>query len=222
MCRAGVDTIIFSSTCATYGEVTKLPLDEETLQAPINPYGQTKLMNEQLLKDYGKAYGLRWAAMRYFNAAGADPDGEIGESHSPESHAIPLAIMAALGTGPEFRVFGDDYETPDGSALRDYIHVTDLADAHVKALTYLQNGGTSTAFNLGTGVPTSVFDIIAAIQAVAGKPVPYQKVERRLGDPAALYASPQKARTVLGWEPKHSHIDSIVNSAVRWHQNPAF
>jgi UDP-arabinose 4-epimerase len=222
MRQMGVKNIIFSSTCATYGEVTQLPIEEETRQSPINPYGFTKLVVEQMLADYQRAYGLGWVALRYFNAAGADPDGEIGESHDPETHAIPLAIAAALRIGAEFKVFGADYETPDGSALRDYIHVTDLADAHVRAMDYLHRGGISTAFNLGTGQPTSVFDLIAAVSRVTGSNLPHDILPRRPGDPPALYAAAAKAKNLLGWEPRYSDIDTIVRTAVNWHRQSAY
>lgn len=222
MRRNHVSTLIFSSTCATYGEVTKLPIEEGTPQAPINPYGYTKLIVERMMADYQRAYGLAWVALRYFNAAGADPEGEIGESHDPETHAIPLAIAAALRRGDGFKVFGSDYETPDGSALRDYIHVSDLADAHVKAMDYLLGGGTPTAFNLGTGKPTSVFEIINAVSRVTGSNLPYDIVPRRAGDPPALYAAATKAKTLLAWEPTQSDIDTIVRTAVNWHRQPAY
>ncbi|MCA3693442.1 MAG: UDP-glucose 4-epimerase GalE [Aquidulcibacter sp.] len=222
MRRNHVWTLIFSSTCATYGEVTKLPIEEDTPQVPINPYGYTKLIVERMMADYQRAYGLAWVALRYFNAAGADPEGEIGESHDPETHAIPLAIAAALRSGDGFKVFGSDYETPDGSALRDYIHVSDLADAHVKAMDYLLGGGAPTAFNLGTGTPTSVFEIINAVSRVTGSNLPHDLVPRRAGDPPALYAAANKAKALLGWEPTRSDIDTIVRTAVNWHRQPAY
>jgi UDP-glucose-4-epimerase GalE len=222
MRRNGVLKLIFSSTCATYGEVEKLPILEDTPQSPINPYGYTKLVVERMMADYQRAYGLSWVALRYFNAAGADPDGEIGESHDPETHAIPLAIAAAFRRSDGFKVFGADYETPDGSALRDYVHVTDLAYAHVKAMDYLAKGCNSTAFNLGTGTPTSVFEIINSVSRVTGSNLPYDIVPRRAGDPPALYASAVKAKTLLGWEPIHSDIDTIVRTAVNWYRRPAY
>lgn len=222
MRRNGVLKLIFSSTCATYGEVEKLPILEDTPQSPINPYGYTKLVVERMMADYQRAYGLSWVALRYFNAAGADPDGEIGESHDPETHAIPLAIAAAFRRSDGFKVFGADYETPDGSALRDYVHVTDLAYAHVKAMDYLTRGCNPTAFNLGTGTPTSVFEIINSVSRVTGSNLPYDIVPRRAGDPPALYASAVKAKTLLGWEPIHSDIDTIVRTAVNWYRRPAY
>ena len=222
MRRNHVNLMIFSSSCATYGNVQQLPIIEETTQHPINTYGYTKLICEHLLRDYQRAYGLRWTAMRYFNAAGADVQGEIGESHTPETHLIPLAILAAFGKGPDLKVFGNDYDTPDGTALRDYIHVDDLADAHVKAITYLQNGGASTAFNLGSGKPTSVLELIAAVTTAAGSQVPFQIAPRRDGDPRALYASSEKAQKSLGWLPKSSAITAIVKTAVLWHLNATY
>lgn len=174
------------------------------------------------MADYQRAYGLDLVALRYFNAAGADPDGEIGESHDPETHVIPLAINAALRRGNELKVFGSDYDTPDGSALRDYIHVSDLADAHLKAMDYLLNGGEPTAFNLRTGKPTSVFEIINAVSQVTGSNVPHDIVPRRAGDPPVLYASADKAKTLLGWEPCQSDIETIVRTAVNWYRQPAY
>ena len=217
MRRNLVDKMIFSSSCATYGNVVDLPITEETAQRPINTYGYTKLICEHLLADYERAYGLKWTAMRYFNAAGADLHGDIGESHSPETHLIPLAILAALGKGAKLNVFGTDYDTPDGTALRDYIHVADLADAHVKALKYLQKGGSSGAFNLGSGKPTSVLELVAAVSAAVGSPVPFDSAPRRDGDPRALYASSDKAQKSLGWQPSQSDIHDIVQMAVKWH-----
>lgn len=212
----GVDAIVFSSTCATYGEPATLPIVETTPQVPINPYGFTKLAVERALADYGRAYGLRWAAMRYFNAAGADLDGDLGERHDPETHAIPLAIWAALGLGPSFKVFGSDYPTPDGTAVRDYIHVSDLADAHVRAARYLLDGGESAAFNLATGRGTSVAELLTAVARAVGREVPAERAARRAGDPPALYASARKAEEVLGWTPRFREIDEIVATAVRW------
>jgi UDP-arabinose 4-epimerase len=211
-----VGALVFSSTCATYGIPAALPIDEETPQAPINPYGFTKLAIERALADYGHAYGLRYAAMRYFNAAGADPDGDLGERHDPETHAVPLAIFAALGRGPEFQVFGADYPTPDGTAIRDYIHVSDLADAHVKAVPYLLNGGESGAFNLATGRGTSVAELLAAVERATGRKTPRRMAPRRAGDPPSLYAVARKAEAVLGWRPQYQDIDPIVATAANW------
>jgi UDP-arabinose 4-epimerase len=214
--RHDIRYFIFSSTCATYGIPASLPIVETLPQAPINPYGATKLAVEHALADYGAAYGLNWASMRYFNAAGADEDGELGERHSPETHAIPLAIMASLGQIPRFNVFGTDYPTPDGSCIRDYIHVTDIAEAHVNALTYLISGGQSTAFNLGTGFGTSVLEMLAAVGKCTGRPLSINYQPRRDGDPAALYAAATKASELLGWRPKYTEIEPIVATAVRW------
>lgn len=214
---AGVDKMLFSSTCATYGVPHRVPIDESHPQSPINPYGWSKLFVEQMLADFSAAHGLRYVALRYFNAAGADADGEIGEWHEPETHAIPLAILGALKPDYTFTIFGDDFETRDGTGLRDYIHVADLADAHKRALEYLLKGGQSDVFNLGTGVGTTVAEIAAAVERVAGKPVARRVGPRRAGDPPALFAANDKARQVLGWEPIQSDIDNIVRSAWRWH-----
>ncbi len=216
MRRHDVNRIIFSSTCATYGIPAQLPITEDLPQNPINPYGFTKLAVEQALRDYGEAYGLAWTALRYFNAAGCDADGELGEDHDPETHAIPLAILAALGSGKTFTVFGTDYETPDGTALRDYIHVSDLADAHVKALRYLEGGGTSDVFNLATGNAVSVKQIVDAVGSVVGQPVPVESAPRRAGDPPALYASSAKAQHILGWQPQYLEIERTVETASNW------
>ncbi len=215
MRRNGTDKIIFSSTCATYGEVDDLPITEETPQNPVNPYGFSKLAIEHALRDYGRAYGLKWAAMRYFNAAGLDADGDLGERHDPETHAIPLAIFAALRNG-EFSVFGTDYNTPDGTAIRDYIHVSDLAQAHVLAIEYLNLGGESGAFNLATGRGTSVKELLTAVEMAVGLPVPVKFAPRRAGDPPALYASADKAERLLGWAPCCRDINLIVKSAADW------
>jgi UDP-arabinose 4-epimerase len=215
---AGIDKLVFSSTCATYGVPAVLPIDEDTPQVPINPYGRSKRMVEQMLQDVGAVTPLRSVALRYFNACGTDPDGEIGENHDPETHLLPLAINAALGLGPALSVNGNDYPTPDGTCIRDYIHVADLADAHVRALAYLENGGTTTALNLGTGAGFSIREILRAVEAVLGVPVPHQFGPRRPGDPPSLVALPEKARAVLGWQPKYSDIETIVGTAARWAQ----
>lgn len=216
MRRNDVESIIFSSTCATYGVPDELPINETTPQRPINPYGFTKVAVERALADYGAAYGLKWVAMRYFNAAGADPAGDIGERHDPETHAIPLAIKAAFGTAARFGVFGADYPTPDGSALRDYIHVSDLASAHVAAIDYLCAGGESTAINLATERPVSVFEILRAVREATGRAAPFDVMPRRSGDPPTLYARADKARRLLNFEPRHTSIGEIVDSAARW------
>lgn len=216
MRRASVDKIVFSSSCATYGTPDVLPIREDVPQRPINPYGFTKLACERMLADYGAAYGLRWVALRYFNAAGADPDGELGEEHEPETHVVPLAIRAALGLGPPITVFGDDYDTPDGSALRDFVHVSDLADAHVRAVDYLAQGGDSVACNLGTGEAVSVLQTIAAVAAATGRRVPFIRGPRRPGDPPALYATAHLARELLGWTPASPDFAATVATAARW------
>ena len=212
----GIPAIVFSSTCATYGLPVRLPLDEEHPQAPISPYGATKLMVERMLADLGAAHGLRSVALRYFNAAGADPDGEIGENHDPETHLIPLAIGAALGSQPKLKIFGTDYPTPDGTCIRDYIHVTDLAAAHVAALRHLEAGGASTACNLGTGAGLSVRAIVTEVARQAGRPVPAEAGPRRPGDPPELVADPARARQLLGWTPRCSDIASVISTAYAW------
>lgn len=213
---AGVDAFVFSSTCATYGLPERVPMDETHPQAPINPYGRTKWIIEQALKDYGTYKGLRSVMLRYFNAAGADPEGRIGEWHSPETHAVPLAIEAALGRRDGFKVFGSDYDTRDGTCVRDYIHVLDLADAHVRAVDYLLGGGQTVELNLGTGTGTTVKELLAAISAVSGKPFPVEYVGRRDGDSTSLVADNARAREVLGWEPRYG-LDDIIGSAWNWH-----
>jgi len=218
MAAESVGYFVLSSTCATYGEPRETPIPETHPQHPINSYGETKLAIERALPHFERAHGLRWAALRYFNAAGADPDGEIGEYHVPEIHLIPRALDAANG-GPGLQVFGDDYPTPDGTCLRDYIHVSDLADAHVRALDALAAGGKSDAYNLGTGVPQSVRQVIETVERVTGRRVPWTLAPRRPGDPAALYAAVQKAQTGLGWTPRLSELESIVRTAWAWHQS---
>ena len=212
-----VRRIVFSSTCATYGVPRALPLREDHPQEPISPYGESKLVAERALHWYGLAHGLRWAALRYFNAAGADLDGEIGERHDPETHLVPLAIGAALGTHPPLSVCGTDYPTPDGTAVRDYVHVCDLADAHARALDYLLSGGESVALNLGTGRGHSVREVVAAVERVARGPLPRQDVARRPGDPASLVADPARAQDLLGWSPQCSDLETIVDTAWRGH-----
>jgi UDP-glucose-4-epimerase GalE len=213
-----VGLFVFSSTCAIYGEPTETPISETHPQRPINSYGETKLAVERALPHFERAYGLRSVALRYFNAAGADPGGDIGEDHSPEIHLIPRAIQAAAG-GPGLQVFGDDYPTPDGTCLRDYIHVSDLADAHVRALETIAGTGRSGAYNLGTGHPHSVREVIDTVSRVTGRNVPWTLGPRRAGDPAALYAAAQKARSELQWTPRFSDLDAIVMTAWQWHRS---
>jgi UDP-glucose-4-epimerase GalE len=212
----GVTRFVFSSTCAVYGEPSRMPIDESLPTRPINAYGETKLAVERALPHVERAHGVRWVALRYFNAAGADPGGEIGEDHSPEIHLIPRAIAAASG-GPALKVFGEDYPTPDGTCLRDYIHVCDLAEAHVCALAALDRGAPSGSFNVGTGTPHSVRQVIDAVSRVAGRPVAWQPAPRRAGDPPALYAASDRARRDLGWQPRFADIDTIVRHAWQWH-----
>jgi UDP-arabinose 4-epimerase len=211
----GVKKIIFSSTCAVYGEPTKVPIDESAPRQPVSPYGVSKLFFEQALEAYDRAYGFRYASLRYFNAAGADESGEIGELHDPETHLIPLALKAAAGTGPELHVFGSDYPTPDGTCIRDYIHVNDLASAHVKALDHLAAGKDSIAVNVGTGRGYSVREVITAVEKISGKKVPHKVVPRRAGDPPELVANPAKAQAVLGWKATRA-LDEIVTTAWNW------
>ena len=217
MLDAGVRDVVFSSTCATYGEPARVPIDEQHPQSPVNPYGETKLAIERALHWYQRAYPIRFAALRYFNAAGADPDGEIGEDHDPETHLIPLAIEAALG-GKALDIYGTDYPTADGTAIRDYIHVQDLADAHVSALARLRAGATNLCLNLGTGRGHSVREVIAAVEAVSGKKVPAREVGRRAGDPPELVADARLAADVLGWQARIRDMETIVEHAWRWRQ----
>lgn len=216
MKKYGCKKIIFSSTCATYGEPERIPITEDMIQKPINPYGATKLMVERILQDYQKAYGLEYVVLRYFNAAGADPEGEIGESHNPETHIIPLVLDAASGKREDIKVFGTDYDTPDGSCVRDYIHVYDLATAHVLALHHLEAGKESLFLNLGNEAGTSVLEVISAVKKVTGKEFKVTLDERRAGDPAKLVGSSRKAQEVLGWKPIYGAIDVIVEHAWKW------
>ncbi len=216
MRQTGVETIIFSSTCAVYGLPEKLPIGETTAKAPLNPYGETKLAIERALHWYAAAYGVRYAALRYFNAAGADPQGEIGEDHEPETHLIPLILRAALGRGDPIQIYGTDYPTRDGTAIRDYIHVSDLAEAHVRALGHLAAGGDSAALNLGTGRGHSVREVIAAVERIGGRKVPQRDAARRPGDPPELVADPALALSRLGWQPRHSDLDTIIATALAW------
>ncbi len=213
-----IPRFVFSSTCATYGLPEKLPIREDTPQAPINPYGASKLMVERMLMDCGNAHGLVWTALRYFNAAGADPDCQIGEDHEPETHLIPLVLDAASGRRAHVTIFGTDYDTPDGTCIRDYIHVTDLADAHVLALQAIESGIAPDAYNLGNGRGFSVREVINAVEKVTALNVPVIVGERRAGDPAALVSDASKAHKTLGWQPKICNLDEIVRTAWAWHQ----
>jgi UDP-arabinose 4-epimerase len=211
----GVNRFVFSSTCAVYGVPARVPITEDNLREPINPYGASKLFFENALEAYSNAYGMRSARLRYFNAAGADESGETGELHDPETHLIPLALQATTPDGPELKVFGTDYPTPDGTCLRDYIHVTDLADAHVRALQYLEQGGDSLALNLGTGHGHSVLEVIHAAEKATGQPVRHKIGPRRPGDPPVLVADASKAHKLLGWTPQRD-LENIVSSAWKW------
>lgn len=214
--RAGISRFVFSSSCATYGMPVCREMDETHPQAPINPYGFTKLVVERMLADYGSAYGLRSVSLRYFNAAGADPAGEIGEVHEPETHLIPLALGAALGTRPPITVFGQDYSTPDGTCIRDYVHVTDLAAAHVAALERLDGDLPRHAYNLGTGDGYSVREVIDHVGELVGHPVPSKDGVRRPGDPDRLVAAVSRAREDLGWKPENSDLGTILRTALAW------
>lgn len=217
MVRESVRHFVFSSTCAIFGEPTRLPIAEDDPKNPINPYGETKLAVERALPHYARAYNLQSVSLRYFNAAGADPEGELGEDHRPEIHLIPLGIEAAMGKRT-LEVFGDDYPTPDGTCLRDYIHVTDLADAHRLALEYLERTGQSAVYNLGNGRPHSVKQVIQAVGRVTGREVPWRTARRRPGDPAALFASNARIQEELGWRPRYADLDTIVQTAWQWHR----
>lgn len=213
----GIGKMVFSSTAAVYGTPDMVPIAEAAAKAPINPYGLSKWTSEQMIADFGAAHGLRSAVLRYFNAAGADPDGELGECHDPESHLIPLAMQAVTGDGPPLTLFGDDYPTPDGTCIRDYIHVADLANAHVQALEQLDHRDGAEVFNLGTGHGVSVREVLDAVGRAAGKPVPHSIGPRRAGDPAELVSDPGKANRELGWKPAMSDLDTIVDTAWAWH-----
>jgi UDP-glucose 4-epimerase len=219
MVRNNVKYLVFSSTAAVYGEPENIPIREDAKLWPTNPYGESKLAFEKILGWYDKAHGLKSICLRYFNAAGADEAGDIGEDHSPETHLIPLVIQTALGIRESIKVFGDDYPTPDGTCIRDYIHINDLADAHILALEALAKGAPSNAYNLGNGNGYSVLEVIKAVEQVTGKRVNVIMDERRPGDPAVLVASPQKASMELGWEPKFTSLESIVKTAWAWHQD---
>lgn len=214
--ESGVRRIVFSSTCATYGEPQRIPIDETHPQQPTNPYGMSKLMFERIMADFDHAYGLQFVALRYFNAAGATD--ERGEDHQPETHLIPLVLDAAQGKRTHISVFGDDYDTPDGTCIRDYIHVTDLGSAHLAALDYLQRGGNSTAINLGNGQGYSVLEVIETARRITGKEIAVKMEARRAGDPSRLVADARKAREVLGWNPQYPDLETIVRTAWKWHE----
>lgn len=217
-----VRLFIFSSSCAVYGVPQALPIGESSPKEPINPYGATKLFFERVLSAYSASHGLRYVALRYFNAAGAHPCGEIGEIHTPETHLIPLAIKAALGTGPPLTIFGNDWDTPDGTCIRDFIHVSDLGSAHLKALHYLESGGSPVALNLGTGRGVSIAEVLAVIEKASNRKVPRVFAPRRKGDPPVLYAEPRKANEVLNWEARFS-LEEIIRGALRWEEQlPSF
>jgi UDP-arabinose 4-epimerase len=222
MRRAGVGRMIVSSTAAVYGEPQTIPIPEDHPKWPINPYGWSKLMVERMMEDFSHAYGLKFAALRYFNAAGADPEGDAGERHEPETHLIPLAIRGALRDDYAFTIFGDDFETRDGTCVRDYVHVADLASAHVAAAEHLMAGGEGGFFNLGTGEGLTVKEIADAVERANGKPLTRKIGPRRAGDPALLIASNTRAREVLGWSPVHSSVQEIVETAMRWHRRDDF
>ena len=220
MQESGCRVFVFSSTCATYGVPDRLPITEANTQNPINPYGRSKLMVEWILRDCDTAWGLKSACLRYFNASGASPDGKIGEDHDPETHLIPRVMMAVTGEIDSIEVFGTDYDTPDGTCIRDYIHVEDLADAHARALDHLAAGGDSVRCNLGTGVGVSVKEIIGAVEEVTGKAVPVKYGPRREGDPASLVADPSLAKELLGWEASRKDVRQMVDSAWKWVSGP--
>jgi len=221
MARHGVKDFVFSSSAAVYGEPERVPIPEDHPTRPVNPYGRTKLMVEQMLPDYERAYGLRWAALRYFNAAGADPACRAGERHEPETHLIPLALRACSGRLAKLTVFGEDWPTPDGTCVRDYVHVADLADAHLLAVRHLEGGGQSRAFNLGNGGGFSVRQVIDAAQRASGRTLPCEFAARRAGDPAVLVADAAAARSLLGWKPRFDALDTIVGHAWAWERRMA-
>lgn len=212
-----VDKIVFSSTAATYGEPENIPILESDRTCPTNPYGETKLAMEKMMKWSANAYQLRYVSLRYFNACGAHKSGKLGEAHNPESHLIPLVLQVPNGKRESVSIYGTDYDTPDGTCIRDYIHVTDLAEAHILAVEYLMKGGESNVFNLGNGVGYSVREVIETARKVTGHPIPAVEIPRRAGDPARLVASGEKAKTVLGWEPKITSLEDIIRSAWVWH-----
>lgn len=219
MVKNNVDKIVFSSTAATYGEPENIPILESDRTCPTNPYGETKLAMEKMFKWTANAHSLRFVSLRYFNACGADESGTIGEAHKPESHLIPLILQVPNGKRETICIYGTDYDTPDGTCIRDYIHVTDLAQAHILAVQYLMNGGESDIFNLGNGVGYSVREVIETARKVTGHPIPATETPRRAGDPARLVASSEKARKILGWNPVHDSLEEIIESAWNWHKN---
>lgn len=219
MDKANVRKIVFSSTAATYGEPEKVPIEESDPTHPTNVYGETKLTMERMMAWFDRVLGIKYVALRYFNAAGAHASGKIGEDHDPETHLVPLILQAALGQRDSIKIFGDDYNTPDGTCIRDYIHVSDLADAHLRAVEYLLGGGDSDVFNLGSGQGFSVKEMIEAVREVTGRDFPVQVTPRRDGDPAVLVASSDKARSVLGWKPLRDNLQDIIGSAWEWHSN---
>ena len=219
MVKNNVGKIVFSSTAATYGEPENIPILESDRTCPTNPYGETKLAMEKMFKWTAEAHGLRYVSLRYFNACGADESGTIGEAHNPESHLIPLILQVPNGKRETISIYGTDYDTPDGTCIRDYIHVTDLAQAHILAVQYLNNGGESDIFNLGNGVGYSVREVIETARKVTGHPIPATETSRRAGDPARLVASSEKSKSVLGWKPVHDSLEEIIASAWNWHKN---
>ncbi len=219
MVAHGVNKIVFSSTAATYGEPKRVPIEETDPTEPANPYGETKLSMEKMFKWTGKAHGLTYVSLRYFNACGAHESGSIGEAHNPETHLIPLILQVPLGKREEVQIYGDDYDTPDGTCIRDYIHVMDLAQAHILAVEYLKKGNESDIFNLGNGTGFSVKEVIEAAREVTGHPIPAKVAPRRAGDPARLIASSEKAKNVLGWKPQYADLKTIISSAWNWHRS---
>lgn len=218
MLEANINKFVFSSTCATYGVPDAVPITEDQSQNPINPYGATKLMVERILQDFNQAYDFRSVSLRYFNAAGADPEGNLGEDHNPETHLIPLVLQTALGHRQSVSIFGTDYDTPDGSCIRDYIHVLDIAQAHILALKYLIDNGATDVFNLGNGSGFSVKEVIETARKITGKEIKAELSDRRPGDPSSLVGSGAKANKILGWQPAYSNLDDIISHAWQWHQ----
>ena len=219
MVEKNISNFIFSSSCAVYGEPLEIPITEKHPQHPINPYGRSKLMVEQILKDFSSGYGMKYVSLRYFNAAGADPEGELGEDHRPETHLIPLVLKTALGRRKDIKIFGNDYPTPDGTCVRDYIHIDDLAQAHLLALERILDGHSGGIYNLGNGTGYSVKDVIEVASSITGKPIPSITTERRQGDTAILVSSNDWAIKELGWKPRFSQLDGIIETAWEWHRN---